>query len=398
MGQVLPGRLDFESYAGDDFAVILAFTTEGAAYNVTAAEFSATITRASGDVTIGITQESASSLRLAITDTNLGTTLSQDRWTLRHTSTDRTWLAGDFVVSLNKQAGGGLTQANVVVDEATYTVNIASVATVPGGAIGSADEVSIDDVGGYYTGSTVEAALQEAAVDTAAVQTDLTAHTSDASDAHDASAISFAPTGTIAATDVQAAIAEVASEAGGFVAVEEEGAEVVAAATRFDFVGAGVTATDAGSGQATITIPGSSLPGAWTSYTPTWTGSTTNPTIGNGTLAGAYIEIGKTVHFRINLTVGSTTSVGSGTWRFSFPVTPHVDVAGFALGGYGEDAAVIGYVISAGLRVAGASTFSLLMHVPTSSSMGASNIVSHNLPHAWGNGDFLRFSGTYEAA
>lgn len=38
------------------------------------------------------------------------------------------------------------------------------------------------------------------------------AHTSDATDAHDASAISFAPTGTIAATDVQAAIAEVASE------------------------------------------------------------------------------------------------------------------------------------------------------------------------------------------
>jgi hypothetical protein len=41
------------------------------------------------------------------------------------------------------------------------------------------------------------------------------AHLADASDAHDASAISFSPTGTIAATDVQAAIAEVASEAGG---------------------------------------------------------------------------------------------------------------------------------------------------------------------------------------
>jgi hypothetical protein len=38
-------------------------------------------------------------------------------------------------------------------------------------------------------------------------------HTGDTVDAHDASAISFAPTGTIAATDVQAAIAEVASEA-----------------------------------------------------------------------------------------------------------------------------------------------------------------------------------------
>lgn len=38
------------------------------------------------------------------------------------------------------------------------------------------------------------------------------AHEADTTDAHDASAISFSPTGTIAATDVQAAIAEVASE------------------------------------------------------------------------------------------------------------------------------------------------------------------------------------------
>jgi hypothetical protein len=39
-------------------------------------------------------------------------------------------------------------------------------------------------------------------------------HEADATDAHDASAISFSPAGTIAATDVQAAIEEVAAEAG----------------------------------------------------------------------------------------------------------------------------------------------------------------------------------------
>lgn len=44
---------------------------------------------------------------------------------------------------------------------------------------------------------------------------DVGAHTGDTTDAHDASAISFAPAGSIAATDVQAAIEEVASEAGG---------------------------------------------------------------------------------------------------------------------------------------------------------------------------------------
>jgi hypothetical protein len=45
------------------------------------------------------------------------------------------------------------------------------------------------------------------------VTSDVAAHLVDAVDAHDASAISFVPTGSIAATDVQAAIAEAASEA-----------------------------------------------------------------------------------------------------------------------------------------------------------------------------------------
>ena len=48
-----------------------------------------------------------------------------------------------------------------------------------------------------------------------ATASSVTDHTGDATAAHAASAISFSPAGTIAATDVQAAIAEVASEAGG---------------------------------------------------------------------------------------------------------------------------------------------------------------------------------------
>ena len=48
-----------------------------------------------------------------------------------------------------------------------------------------------------------------------ATQTELDAHVNDTADAHDASAISFTPTGTIASTNVQDAIAEAASEGGG---------------------------------------------------------------------------------------------------------------------------------------------------------------------------------------
>ncbi len=65
------------------------------------------------------------------------------------------------------------------------------------------------ELGGTWASPTVDAthagSTHSAASDT---------HIADTTDAHDASAISFVPTGTIAATDVQAAIAEVASEAG----------------------------------------------------------------------------------------------------------------------------------------------------------------------------------------
>jgi prepilin-type processing-associated H-X9-DG protein len=62
------------------------------------------------------------------------------------------------------------------------------------------------------------------------------AHIADTDDAHDASAISFSPTGTIAATDVQAAIAEVASEAGSggaldYIRLEDQKAQNTAGGT-----------------------------------------------------------------------------------------------------------------------------------------------------------------------
>jgi hypothetical protein len=54
--------------------------------------------------------------------------------------------------------------------------------------------------------------ITAAAEDLASFATDLTAHLNDTADAHDASAISFTPAGNVAATDVQAAIAELDSE------------------------------------------------------------------------------------------------------------------------------------------------------------------------------------------
>lgn len=66
---------------------------------------------------------------------------------------------------------------------------------------------------GEITGTLADQTDLQAALDAKATASDLTAHIDDTSDAHDASAISFSAVGTIAATDAQAAIAEVATDA-----------------------------------------------------------------------------------------------------------------------------------------------------------------------------------------
>lgn len=67
-----------------------------------------------------------------------------------------------------------------------------------------------------------------------------------------------------------------------------------------------------------ITGAGTSL-GAWTAYTPTWGASGTAPVLGNGTISGKYCIIGKTCFFYVLLTLGSTSTVGTGGWNFTLP-------------------------------------------------------------------------------
>ena len=59
--------------------------------------------------------------------------------------------------------------------------------------------------------------------------------------------------------------------------------------------------------------------GIWQPYAVAWTGTTTNPAIGNGTIAADYALVGLTCHVRIALTFGSTTTPGAGTYRLTLP-------------------------------------------------------------------------------
>jgi hypothetical protein len=64
------------------------------------------------------------------------------------------------------------------------------------------------------------------------------------------------------------------------------------------------------------------------SYTPALTASTTNPTLGNSTVTGNYVRYDQLYIVHVTLTIGSTFSVGSGTYYLSLPVSLAGSVAG----------------------------------------------------------------------
>lgn len=128
----------------------------------------------------------------------------------------------------------------------------------------------------------------------------------------------------------------------------------------------------------------------WTAYTPAWTAAVTDPTLGNGTLIGNYMQAGKLVHFRLSLTTGSTTTYGSGTYGFSLPVPAAAPSTSPLVGtGFCQDT-------SAGSRYL---RFLLLASSTTVwlTSDAATNVAT-NVPFTWANTDILHVAGSYEAA
>ena len=130
---------------------------------------------------------------------------------------------------------------------------------------------------------------------------------------------------------------------------------------------------------------------AWTSYTPAWTASSVNPALGNGTLTGNYTQVGKLVFLRIVLTMGSTSTFGTGAWSISLPVGAK---ASSIIGALAEDS-------SASQRWAGQ------VRIITTSATGdnmrivvadASGAVNSTVPFTWATSDSLILSGLYEAA
>jgi hypothetical protein len=134
--------------------------------------------------------------------------------------------------------------------------------------------------------------------------------------------------------------------------------------------------------------------GAWTSYTPIWTtDGATQPVIGNGSITGAYKQIGKTVFVRVKLNAGSSTTFGAGAFQFSLPVTAS-SPDGIQFPCSILDNGIHWYQGIVNGTYTGATHKSAIIYPNTS---GWSDAVTSTAPFTWGNTDSLQFNGSYES-
>lgn len=139
------------------------------------------------------------------------------------------------------------------------------------------------------------------------------------------------------------------------------------------------------------------LEAAWTSFSPTWTALT----VGNGVVTARYIQMGKTVVYKISLVWGSTTSA-SGSIRATLPVTGRT-LAGSS--GVEPIGTFLGYDTSVGALLTGLtildSTTAMRFYTQTTAAFG-NNIsridITNTSPATWATGDEFHANGRYEAA
>ena len=143
-----------------------------------------------------------------------------------------------------------------------------------------------------------------------------------------------------------------------------------------------------------LVLNSSNLATAWTSYTPTWTGTSTNPVIGDGTITGAYKVIGKTCFVRGRILMGSTTTYGSGAWLVGLPFTASnayaiqipVSLLNNATAWY------------SGLMNGGRNGSSIFSEIQVQNVSGTADGITGTFPFTWGSADEFAFNGSYEIA
>lgn len=139
------------------------------------------------------------------------------------------------------------------------------------------------------------------------------------------------------------------------------------------------------------------LGNAWIDDTATrsaatiWTANTSNPTLGNGTLVSRYRLTGKTLDWEVLITMGSTTTFGSGQWKLVPPATPLTTGGEHPVGALLDTSSGNRYAVYA---IRNSGSFDLQASV----TAGPFNSIDASTPMAWNTGDQLSFRHTCEVA
>lgn len=141
-------------------------------------------------------------------------------------------------------------------------------------------------------------------------------------------------------------------------------------------------------------VPSSSSALTWTTFTPTLGATISNPTLGSGAVsAGRYIQIGKLIHFEVDIAFGTGMTAGNGTYVILLPASISASVTNNNVVGTGrlyDSSTNTSAIISAFGFNTDHSRIQMLVN-------GAAGNVTAIAPWTWAVGDEIRVVGTYES-
>jgi hypothetical protein len=127
----------------------------------------------------------------------------------------------------------------------------------------------------------------------------------------------------------------------------------------------------------------STISGAST-YTPTWGGTGSNPSLVNGTISGRYMRQGNWGVLHVAMTMGASTTYGTGQWTWTLPPGWTALAAGFSGWAQILDNGTKRYPCTCYLE----TTTQIRLVQPVAAGDGG---VSSTQPHTWASTDALSF-------
>lgn len=154
------------------------------------------------------------------------------------------------------------------------------------------------------------------------------------------------------------------------------------------------TSIAVGAVQPQALVTGTGTGWTWASWTPTYT----NLTVGNGTSTARFIQIGKTVFFRLSVVFGTTSAV-SGSVTFTFPVTSiaytgTATTQTIAMGSYNN----AGTAVYQGGCIWASTTTANMLALKVDGTYSQLVVLSATVPFTFGSGAEIFMQGSYEAA